>query len=92
MSTLFYRPQTLETIARKTLSEYDAFYLNSAPAPVPIETIIEKVFGLRIEYQDKSIGWSYGRNQKEPFVGKAKAARIDGKTVGDVCRLYGVLS
>lgn len=51
MAALYFRPQALETIARKTLSEYDEFYLNSGPAPVPIETIIEKVFGLRIEYQ-----------------------------------------
>lgn len=51
MATVFYRPQALETIARRTLSEYDIMYLNGSPRAVPIETIIEKTFGLRIEYQ-----------------------------------------
>ena len=51
MATVSYRPQALETIARRTLSEYDALYLNGSPRAVPIETIIEKTFGLRIEYQ-----------------------------------------
>ena len=51
MATVSYRPQALETIARRTLSEYDAMYLNGSPRAVPIETIIEKTFGLRIEYQ-----------------------------------------
>lgn len=49
MATVFYRPQALETIARRTLSEYDIMYLNGSPRAVPIETIIEKTFGLRIE-------------------------------------------
>lgn len=51
MATLYYRPQTLETIARNTLMQYDEMYLNGKPHAVPIETIIEKTFGLRIEYQ-----------------------------------------
>ena len=51
MATVFYRPQALETIARRTLSEYDIMYLNGSPRAVPIETIIEETFGLRIEYQ-----------------------------------------
>ena len=51
MATVSYRPQALETIARRTLSEYDPMYLNGSPRAVPIETIIEKTFGLRIEYQ-----------------------------------------
>ena len=51
MSTVFYRPQTLETIARRTLSKYDENYLNGSLRAVPIEEIIEKTFGLRIEYQ-----------------------------------------
>ena len=49
MATLYYRPQTLETIARNTLMQYDEMYLNGKPHAVPIETIIEKTFGLRIE-------------------------------------------
>ena len=51
MATVFYRPQALETIARRTLNEYDPMYLNGSPRAVPIETIIERTFGLRIEYQ-----------------------------------------
>jgi len=48
---MFFRPQALESIARKLLVEYDASYLNRSPRPVPIETIIEKVCGLSIEYK-----------------------------------------
>lgn len=51
MAVMFYRPQTLETIARQTLSAYAPDYLNREPAAVPIESIIEKTFGLCIEYQ-----------------------------------------
>lgn len=51
MSDLYFRPQALEAIARKTLAAANSYYLNGSPAPVPIETIIEKVFGIRIEYQ-----------------------------------------
>lgn len=42
MPVTFFRPQTLESIARKSLSEYDTAYLGRPPGPVPIETIIEK--------------------------------------------------
>lgn len=48
MATLYYRPQALETIARHILTRYDEMYLNGKPRAVPIETIIEKTFGLRI--------------------------------------------
>lgn len=51
MATVFYRPQTLEAIARRTLCQYDEMYLNDSPHAVPIEIIIEKTFELRIEYQ-----------------------------------------
>ena len=51
MATLYYRPQALETIARHILTQYDEMYLNGKPRAVPIEAIIEKTFGLRIEYQ-----------------------------------------
>ena len=40
MATLYYRPQTLETIARITLTQYDEMYLNGKPCAVPIEAII----------------------------------------------------
>lgn len=51
VATVFYRPQALETIARRTLSQYDEMYLNGSPRAVPIETIIEKTFGLRMQKQ-----------------------------------------
>lgn len=51
MPILFYRPQALEAIARRTLSKYDASYLCRKPGPVPLETIIEQVFELCIEYK-----------------------------------------
>jgi hypothetical protein len=51
MPVIFFRPQTLESIARKALSEYDTAYLGRPPGPVPIEIIIEKVYGLSIEYK-----------------------------------------
>jgi len=51
LPVMFFRPQALESIARKLLVEYDASYLNRSPRPVPIETIIEKVCGLSIEYK-----------------------------------------
>ena len=51
MPVLFFRPQALESIARKLLIEYDSTYLNRSPGPVPIETIIEKVCKLSIEYK-----------------------------------------
>lgn len=51
MANVFYRPQALENIACRTLCKYDVAYLNRSPRAVPIEQIIEKTFGLRIEYQ-----------------------------------------
>jgi len=50
MAELFYTERALECIARQLLTQYDPFYLNSEPRAVPLETIIENVFGLRIEY------------------------------------------
>jgi hypothetical protein len=46
----YIRAETLEHYARTVLKRYDDFYLCRAPQPVPIETIIEKTFGLVIEY------------------------------------------
>jgi len=45
-----YRYETLEAIARKIISQYDPGLL-LAPAPIPVELIMEKVYGLTIEYQ-----------------------------------------
>ena len=41
---------TLEAIARKTLKRYHPNYLNQEPQAVPIEKLVEDVFGLSIEY------------------------------------------
>ena len=45
-----YRNDTLEAIARKVISQYDPSLLMN-PVPVPVETIIEKVYGLTLEFQ-----------------------------------------
>ena len=41
---------TLEAIARNTLKRCHSDYLNQAPQAVPIEKLVEDVFGLGIEY------------------------------------------
>ena len=51
MSVIYFRPQALETIARKALMEYSPSYLNWEPQATPIEKIIEDVYGLSIEYK-----------------------------------------
>lgn len=52
MKTAYYRVQTLETIARKALTQFNPNYLNLSPQAVPIEKIIEDVFGITIEYRN----------------------------------------
>jgi len=47
---LYFKTATLECIARKTLAQYDPSYLNLPPQAVPIERIIENIFGLNIGY------------------------------------------
>lgn len=51
MSYIYFRPQALETIARKALMEYRPSYLNWEPQATPIEKIIEDVYGISIEYK-----------------------------------------
>lgn len=46
-----YRIQALEAIANRTLRDFDPSLLLGEPCAVPIEDIIEKHFGLFIEYQ-----------------------------------------
>ena len=46
----YYRDDVLESIARKIITQYDPSLLTS-PAPIPVETIMEKVYGLTIEFQ-----------------------------------------
>lgn len=50
MSFCYYRDAALETIARNIIKKYDASLL-SAPAPIPVEDIMEQLYGLRIEFQ-----------------------------------------
>jgi len=50
MAEMYYTERALECIARKILTEYDVSYLNRNPQAVPLEKIVEDVFGLRIEY------------------------------------------
>jgi len=45
----YYQPETLEAIARKVISQYKPSLLH-APAPIPVEIIMEKVYGLSLEY------------------------------------------
>ena len=50
MSIYPYRNEVLEAIARKVIAMYDPRLLY-APAPTPVEIIMERVYGLSIEYQ-----------------------------------------
>ena len=42
---------TLEAIARKAIKDYDPSLLQGCPRAIPIEDMIEKQYGLSIEYQ-----------------------------------------
>jgi len=46
----YYQPETLEAIARKVISRYKPSLLHT-PAPIPVEIIMEKVYGLSLEFQ-----------------------------------------
>jgi Zn-dependent peptidase ImmA (M78 family) len=50
MSFFQYRNEALDAIARKVVSQYNPSLLNT-PAPIPVECIMEEVYGLTIEYQ-----------------------------------------
>lgn len=50
MSSLYFKTSTLEAIARKVLTQYDPHYMNRQPQAVPIEKIIERNYGLDIDY------------------------------------------
>lgn len=50
MNPHYYSKETLESIARHMISKYDASLL-ATPAPIPVETIMEKVYGLKIDFQ-----------------------------------------
>ena len=46
----YYRTETLEAIARNVLTQYQPNYLNLEPQAVPLERLIDEVFGISIEY------------------------------------------
>ena len=50
MNILPYNDNTLESIARTIITRYNPALLRY-PAPIPVEEIIEKVYGLTIEFQ-----------------------------------------
>lgn len=47
----YYSEQALESIARRTIKAYDSSLLLDNPRVIPIEDIIERDFGLSVEYQ-----------------------------------------
>ena len=51
MEKINYETSTFESIATCILNEYDSTLIDGAPRSIPIEDIIEKKFGLNIEYQ-----------------------------------------
>ena len=46
----YYNDEALETIARKVISKYDPTLLRK-PSPIPVEDIMEKAYGLTLEFQ-----------------------------------------
>jgi Zn-dependent peptidase ImmA (M78 family) len=50
MEIIYYRNETLEAIARRVIQHYDPSLLES-PAPIPVEAIMEQVYGLKLDYQ-----------------------------------------
>jgi len=50
MSIYPYRKEALEAIARKVISQYDPRLLHT-PSSIPVESIIEQVYGLTMEFQ-----------------------------------------
>jgi len=50
MSFNYYNDEALETIARQVISKYDPALLYK-PSSIPVESIMEKAYGLTLEYQ-----------------------------------------
>lgn len=94
-----YRAEALETIARKVLMKIDINYLNQKPQAVPIEKLIEDIYGLKIEYKylkehgDKlgemvyddgcSVCYNTETKNYELFPVKAGTILIDGRLAED---------
>jgi len=50
MNFNYYNDESLESIARKVISKYDPALLRK-PSPIPVESIMEKAYGLILEFQ-----------------------------------------
>jgi len=50
MRVNYYNDEALETIARKVIAKFDPALLRK-PSPIPIEIIMEKAYGLTLEFQ-----------------------------------------
>jgi len=50
MNPRYYHNEVLETIAQKVISKYDPSLLDT-PAPIPVDDIIEQLYGLTLEFQ-----------------------------------------
>lgn len=50
MNPRYYQPAALENIARTVISKYDSRLLD-VPAPIPVELIMEAVYGLKLDFQ-----------------------------------------
>ncbi|HBL84348.1 MAG: hypothetical protein A2Y17_05035 [Clostridiales bacterium GWF2_38_85] len=50
MNRCHYYTGTLESIARHIITQYDGSLLNT-PAPIPVEVIMEKTYGLKLDFQ-----------------------------------------
>lgn len=50
MNPRHYYTGTLESIARHIITQYDGSLLNT-PAPIPVEVIMEKTYGLKLDFQ-----------------------------------------
>lgn len=50
MTIKYCEPSILEGIARQIIVKYDAALLNE-PMAIPVETIMEKAYGLKLDYQ-----------------------------------------
>lgn len=50
MNPQHYRSEALEAIARHVILRHDGSLL-STPAPIPVESIMERLYGLKMEFQ-----------------------------------------
>ena len=51
MKAPYFTGSALESVARCALLKFDVEYMNRQPAPIPIEYIIENVYGLTLDFR-----------------------------------------